>query len=1059
MAGNFNITAQIHLQAPNAKQFSRNLQKQLQNPNIKVNLQGAPKTVKDLNNVVKATKDVEKASKSAGKGADYMGRQLGSAFKQIMKYDIARRVFSLFANAIESGVRDAIAFERAMVKVAQVSGASTREMRALTSEITKVSKQFGVSSQTLAKTSLILKQTGLSMRDTKIAMEALAKTELAPTFDNIADTAEMAVAAMRQFGLEASKLEGLLGKINTVAGQFAVESSDIGVAIRRTGGAFKAAGGEIEELIALFTSVRATTRETAETIATGFRTIFTRLQRPTTIKFLRQFGIELTDLDGKFVGPYKAVEKLHGALKGLDPQDLRYSMIVEQLGGFRQVSKVIPLIQQFSTAQAAMNAQQAESGSLASDAAKAQATLAVQMQKLTEQVKELFREIVGSDSFQMMAKGALALAEGIVKVGKALAPVIPLITAMAGMKMAGWAMGSMKMMGGRGLMASTGSMGGTGGPGFFNRGGRVHRFSRGGWVPGSGNGDTVPAMLEPGEFVLRKSAAQAFGPQLASVNRYGNGTRGSSGVDPDGTTASASPVLSRALFQGVYDGDSYRIHGIPSQQKWNTTTRLDGGVDAYEIKNMSSSGPVWGPREKQLGDLAKAMAESHASKIGQGQDIIGMFGNVDPKKKEKYGRPMMTDNVLKDSLLKAGVGETGKATGTLQKRVMDYAKGRMRAGIKSGPAGKYYTQWVAEERQKLKGPQKPIQRASGGLVPSLLTPGEFVVNKKSAQRFGYGKLSKMNRYAGGGAVRRYANGTGGAGVLPMGFGGGGGFGGMMMQMGMVEGMFGKVGKAGLGAFNGLTSVASSAVMAGSKFAMITQSVGVTAQMFGLQSEALTSFIDRLSMVGGVLSSFAAVAQNPATQAAFNSAIDWAVNGLMIFGGKLKGLGKSIGGKVGGAVSRAGGASFRGAEHVAKGGRHVKGMYQGIFQRGQTKAFREKVLKRQEHYKGVAASKTKAAGHATRNMGELGQKLSASQAQGAKIDADILKNKQNILKSTNDIARAEKSYSALANSRARNEATRIAANKRVAEIGEGFPKLLKKEKHAYETGLKIRWNCR
>ena len=73
MAGNFNLTAQIHLQAPNAKQFARNLQKQLQNPNIKVNLQGAPKTVKDLNNVAKATKDVEKASQRAGKGADYMG--------------------------------------------------------------------------------------------------------------------------------------------------------------------------------------------------------------------------------------------------------------------------------------------------------------------------------------------------------------------------------------------------------------------------------------------------------------------------------------------------------------------------------------------------------------------------------------------------------------------------------------------------------------------------------------------------------------------------------------------------------------------------------------------------------------------------------------------------------------------------------------------------------------------------------------------------------------------------------------------------------------------------
>ena len=523
MAGNFNLTAQIHLQAPNARQFSQNLQRQLQNPNIKVNLQGAPKTVKDLNNVVKATKDVEKASKSAGKGADYMARQLGSAFKQIAKYDIARRVFSLFANAMEQGVRDAIAFERAMVKVAQVSGATAREMKTLQNAISNVSTSLGVSSQSLARTSLILKQTGLSMKDTRIAMQALAKTELAPTFDNITDTAEMAVAAMRQFGLEASRLEGLLGKINVVAGNFAVESSDIGVAIRRAGGAFKSAGGSVEELIALFTSVRSTTRETAETIATGFRTIFTRLQRPTTIKFLQQFGIELTDLSGKFVGPYKAVEELNRALKDLDPRDLRYSMIVEQLGGFRQVSKVIPLIQQFGTAQAAMNVQQAESGSLARDAAMAQQTLAVKMQKLNEQVKELFREVVGSDAFQMMADGALKLAGAIVKVADALAPVLPLITAFAGLKIAGFVGSKMKMFGGSGVSSAFGSMGGTGGPGFYNRGGRVRRFSRGGWVPGSGNGDTVPALLEPGEFVIRKSAAQAFGPQLASVNRYAGG--------------------------------------------------------------------------------------------------------------------------------------------------------------------------------------------------------------------------------------------------------------------------------------------------------------------------------------------------------------------------------------------------------------------------------------------------------------------------------------------------------------------------------------------------------
>ena len=91
------------------------------------------------------------------------------------------------------------------------------------------------------------------------------------------------IAAMRQFGISAGQLEAKLGAINAVAGSFSVEAADISFAIRRTGGAFKAAGGQLEELIALFTSVRSTTRESAETIATGFRTIFTRIQRPQTI--------------------------------------------------------------------------------------------------------------------------------------------------------------------------------------------------------------------------------------------------------------------------------------------------------------------------------------------------------------------------------------------------------------------------------------------------------------------------------------------------------------------------------------------------------------------------------------------------------------------------------------------------------------------------------------------------------------------------------------------------------------------------------------------------------
>ena len=39
----------------------------------------------------------------------------------------------------------------------------------------------------------------------------------------------------------------------------------------------------------------------------------------------------------------------------------------------------------------------------------------------------------------------------------------------------------------------------------------VSRFAQGGMVPGSGNRDTVPAMLTPGEFVIRKSSVKKMG--------------------------------------------------------------------------------------------------------------------------------------------------------------------------------------------------------------------------------------------------------------------------------------------------------------------------------------------------------------------------------------------------------------------------------------------------------------------------------------------------------------------------------------------------------------------
>ena len=503
MSSRFVLTAQLNLQAPDVRRVVREIRRDLSGITVDLRVKNIDKIRRDIDKATKSLKKMDKQTKASATGFAKLSKQMGQAIKNVIRYDIARSVITGFTMALRGGVQEAIKFEKELIKVAQVTGKATSNLSELTGEITKIATKFGVSSSSLVKTSRVLAQTGMAAKEVQQALKALALTTIAPTFDDISNTTETTIAMMRQFGIAAKDVQRELGRINAIAGQFAVESADIGVAIRRAGGAFKSAGGQLMELEALFTSVRATTRETAETIATGFRTIFTRMQRPKTIKFLRSMGIELQNLQGHFIGPYQAVQKLHYALKGLDPRDVRYSQIVEQLGGFRQVSKVIPMIQQFEMTQRALNVAMAGGGSLAKDAAKAQEGLGIQFTKVKEEFTALMRELAMSPGFKAMAKTVLALASALISLASALKPVIPLLT---------------MLMVGKGL-----SMG----VGFMGKGlGKMKGMARGGMVPGRGNGDTVPAMLEPGEFVLRKSAVNAIGAgRLAGINRYNRGGR------------------------------------------------------------------------------------------------------------------------------------------------------------------------------------------------------------------------------------------------------------------------------------------------------------------------------------------------------------------------------------------------------------------------------------------------------------------------------------------------------------------------------------------------------
>ena len=661
MAKGFNLTAQINLKGPNnLKPIVADIKRQLGSAELKITPKldiRASKSISSINTRLKTMNSLLASAKSntdtlsaafsnlstslasansntvnisgtmqktatsaastsknikqAATAMEEFGKQGFLAIKRFAAFSlVSTTIFSLI-NAINSGLSAFINFDKQLVKLQQVTGKGAIGLKKLEDQITNLSVGLGVSSESLIEVASTLAQAGLNAEETRIALAALAKTELAPSFDDLASTTEGAIAALRQFELQAGDLEAALGSINAVAAAFAVESSDIITAIQRTGGVFAAASRGISEgkdalneFIAVFTSVRATTRESAETIATGLRTIFTRIQRGKTIEALKEYGVVLTDLEGKFVGPFEAVKRLSEGLSRLDPRDLRFSQIVEELGGFRQIGKVIPLIQQFSEAQKALKVAQTGQSSLTDAQLTAQKSLANQIAKVREQFLALIRDVGKSATFQAITKIVLNLTSAFISLASAFKPILPFLAVLGtikGVKAIGefgtGFFGSFKKEPGSPSTAQSigSSIGGTisgskekeksattklatdaiqantsaikaltiaisnlentikskNSSEFFN-GGKVLGFNSGGIVPGSGKGDKIPALLEPGEVIINNKAASKYGrDNLVRMNKYAlGGPVEATGKVISGTYSSLkSKVQSDALYR------------------------------------------------------------------------------------------------------------------------------------------------------------------------------------------------------------------------------------------------------------------------------------------------------------------------------------------------------------------------------------------------------------------------------------------------------------------------------------------------------------------------------
>jgi TP901 family phage tail tape measure protein len=380
----------------------------------------------------KLIQNVSKSTQQASKSINDFGDRTLLAGRRYAAFVTATAVPIALVAGLRAAINSIVEFDTELTKLSQITGIVKEDLSGLSDEMIRVSTETGTALGEIANAARTLAQAGFlrgGQEEIERFLEPISKVPLLPTFDNIEQGVEAVITALGQFGQAGLEPVQILDKLTKVADNFAVTSNDLTIGLQKGGGAFAALGGDIDEFIALFTTLRATTRESAGTIGTAIKTISARLARPTSIAFLENIGVQVRNSEGQLLG---LIEILQNTSEVFDRVGTEQQAIIgEQLGGLRQISRLFAALRSPEIIQDVLATSRASAGALEASAEVALQSISAQI-NLVKAEFVAFAQSLSEPLFQPIISGALTFGKAIAFIAEQLKPILPLLTQVAG---------------------------------------------------------------------------------------------------------------------------------------------------------------------------------------------------------------------------------------------------------------------------------------------------------------------------------------------------------------------------------------------------------------------------------------------------------------------------------------------------------------------------------------------------------------------------------------------------------------------------------------------------
>lgn len=340
------------------------------------------------------------------RSADEFTKSLEASNARVLAFGASVGIINAVSDAFKGLVTQTIAVEKNLTDINVVMGLTSKQLDKFGGGLFKVAAETGAGFQAASEAATEFARQGLSVAETlKRTKDALVLTRL--TGMKSTEAVKSLTAAMNTFKGEVKDSTQLVSKFAAVDVKFAVSAQDFADAIARAGQAARDAGVDIDQLIGLVTAAQERTARGGAVIGNSFKTIFTRVQRGSTLKELENLGVAVRDLEGKTLPAMKVLQGLASRYDTLT--DAQKSYISQNVAGVFQINIL----------KAAM-ADLGKANSVTAQATEIAANATDESSKKNEQLRQTMAALASETgvAIQQLAKsiGDIALAPGINKV-------------------------------------------------------------------------------------------------------------------------------------------------------------------------------------------------------------------------------------------------------------------------------------------------------------------------------------------------------------------------------------------------------------------------------------------------------------------------------------------------------------------------------------------------------------------------------------------------------------------------------------------------------------------